>query len=191
MHILELLESRWNSREYKLDYSTRHGHYPNETINSWEKRFVEYWKIAPDFAKEFMRNNTDTLVVTDTRGVDSPMYYIFGSTESAYMGLEDDYRSWYYSDKSKKKPTKFKEALFEHPQKSKNLLKNLQIEEATEFMNYLGLKKVMIDIIFCGKVRNLQDILSRCINYGWKLGEATTLEGTKHIFISLYLNPYN
>lgn len=183
MHILEYLKSRWDSREYKIDYLIRRRQEPHETINTWEKRFVEYWKIAPDFAKDYMRANTDTLVVTETRGTENPMYCLFGSTETATIDL------WYYNDRAK--AAKYKQELYDHPQKSKNLLKNLQIEETTEFMKYLGLKKVMIDIIFCGKVRNLQDILSRYMGYGWKLGEATTLEGTKHIFISLYLNPYN
>ena len=49
----------------------------------------------------------------------------------------------------------------------------------------------MLDVAVCKKIRDLQDILKRYTEAGWKLGEATLINGSKHIFLSLYLNPYN
>lgn len=190
MHILELLKSKWDSREYKMDFYTRCRQVPHESLNTWEKRFVSYWNVAPIFAKEYMKANTDTLVVAEVRGEDNPMYYLFGTTGWADNDYNNVYANWWYGGR-KDKQFKYKEDLPKHPNKTKELLKNLQVEETTEFLKYLGLRKVMLDVAVCKKIRDLQDILKRYTEAGWKLGEATLINGSKHIFLSLYLNPYN
>ena len=163
----------------------------------WEVQFANYWGNAPDFATNYMNGHPTVLVVTNNARSSlyrNPLYSLFGYLREATLGYANDISlsSW-LGYKNKNTERSYKEELDKlTASKRNNLLKTALIDEVTRFLrSTLLVNTILLDITFPKKTKDLQEILLRYSNLGWKLGGGyIRLPGTDHLFVQLFFNPY-
>ena len=191
MFILDLLKNKWESRKeknYTYDIRMKRNHH--ESRNTWESRLVMYWDMMPEDIKSYMRANPDTLIAASpNRSLirDNPMYALLGA--GTFLAASEGYRS-----DSHWRPGGYDHKIYkdlDSMKKLPNFLQRIHVEETTYYLKFFGFRKILLDLELSKKVQDVEKILALYEEVGWMPGEIVKVPGSKHYFISLYLNPYS